>query len=176
MALAQVQVMQAPAVQNQRLRPGAATDSMHHPSHETACPVTGQNSQALRRTPCGPPRPAPVTVLRRAHSESPALVMPCGRTVRSHSHGPNVMIIGWPGATGSVPVPQCCGLRKLVCYAARLPSRVVSRCSSCQCGTKRSGRQVKQVVHVQSSERTWHKFKSCRRFTFRGCQCGGSSD
>ncbi len=33
---------------------------------------------------------------------------------------------------------------------------------------KRSGLQVKQVVHVLSTERTWHKFQSCRRFTFRG--------
>ena len=55
--------------------------------------------------PCGP-RPAQGPLASDAA---------CGHTVRSHSHGPNVMIIGWPG----VPVlraSQACPSQLELCY------------------------------------------------------------
>ena len=106
--LAQVQVMQA--IQVQKLRPRRLTQGI---IRVTSLHATGQYSQALRRTgpcQCGP-RPAQGPLASDAA---------CGHTVRSHSHGPNVMIIGWPG----VPVlraSQACPSQLELCYG--LPSR-----------------------------------------------------
>ena len=66
----------------------AATDSRHHPSHESqaACHRGTVRAGQYSQGPAGP-------------AQGPlASDAACGHTVRSQSHGPNVMIICWPGA------------------------------------------------------------------------------